>query len=121
MTGLYEWNPIPHRVTVKCPKCQGPAEFDFAEVQRIHLRRDIPHFQAHKAFEYKQFSDSCGQVWHAAVFYPGLHGPMPTSLHNPPEGYPAEAWSHPRYWRGSPGLGMAVSVATFAVTSLSID
>jgi hypothetical protein len=35
MTGPCEWNPMPHVLDVNCPKCRGPAVFEFAEVVRI--------------------------------------------------------------------------------------
>lgn len=95
---------MPHCLAVRCPKCHGRAEFEFAEIRPIRLRKDIPHFKAHNSFSYRQFQDGCGHLWHGAVFYPGLHGPA-NGLDNLPEGYAPEQWTHSKYWRGGCGTG----------------
>ena len=51
MTGNYVWNPMPHIVDVRCPECGGYAEFEFAEMVRIKLKKDVEFFKKSKLFE----------------------------------------------------------------------
>lgn len=97
MTGLYEWNPMPYKVAIKCPRCGSYALFEFAEIVQIKLKKDIEHFQLSDQFDYHFFQDRSGQRWHAAVFYPGLHGGSTKSISSLPEGYAPELWNHSRY------------------------
>lgn len=97
MTGRYDWNPMPHRVDVKCPRCAARAEFEFAEVHRIELKKDVPFFRDSPLFEYRMFQDSCGHYWHGAIFYAGLHGDPQSALHELPAGYEPRDWSHSKY------------------------
>ena len=95
MTGIYDWNPMPHVLDVRCPSCRGCARFEFAEVVRIKLLQDVPFFQASAQFEYAFFlSNWAGQNWHGAIYFPGLHGSATTTIHGLPEGYEAAAWEH---------------------------
>lgn len=96
---------MPHCIAVNCPRCNGLAEFEFAEISRIKLRKDIQFFQTSKTFEYRKFSDGCGHTWHGAIFFSGLHGAPENVFHDLPEGYHSQQWSHSKYWRGSPGGG----------------
>lgn len=95
MTGTYEWNPIPHRVDVTCPACRCCAEFEFAEVVRIKLKTDVPFFQASDSFEYRQFEDSLGHLWHAALFFEGLHGSPSKAIHDLPPAIPRRTGTTP--------------------------
>ncbi len=105
MTHPAEWNPIPHRLDVRCPACARGAEFEFAEVVRIERKADIPAFEAHSQLEYHRFTNpSLGQDWHGAVFFAGLHGSAQT-LRDLPDGYYSTDWEHPRYLRAEVGLG----------------
>lgn len=97
MTRPYEWKPIPHQLDVVCPACRQHAEFEFAEVVRINLKSDVAFFQNSKVLEYHQFQDSCGHVWHAAVYFQGLHGRPHQAIHDLPDGYSARDWEHSRY------------------------
>lgn len=99
MTGIYEFNAIPHRVDVLCPQCRQRAAFEFAEIVRIKLKRDVAFFQASSVFEYRQFQDSCGHLWHAALYFEGLHGSPEQAIHALPPGYAANDWAHSRYLR----------------------
>jgi hypothetical protein len=106
MTGTYEWNPMPHRVDIRCPACRCCAEFEFAEVVRINLKTDVEFFQASDAFEYQQFQDSCGHFWHGAVYFEGLHGSPGKVIHELPLGYSPQDWDHSRYLRSSRDAGV---------------
>lgn len=103
MTRLYEWRPIPHHLDIVCPRCQHRAEFEFAEVVRIKLKADIDFFQKSSLFDYQQFKDSCGHLWHAAVYFQGLHGRPRQAIHELPEGYDAGDWDHSRYLENRKG------------------
>lgn len=97
MTGKYDWNPMPHKVDVKCPRCGLRAEFEFAEVCRIELKTDVDFFKNSTQFEYRQFQDSCGHYWHGALYYEGLHGDPRFVLRDLPSGYDPGDWKHSRY------------------------
>ena len=97
MTGLYEWNPMPYRLEIKCPECQSRAFFEFAEIVKISLTKDIDFFKNSSQFDYQLFKDHCGHGWHGAVFYPGLHGGSTASITELPEGYSSSNWNHSRY------------------------
>lgn len=96
MFSAYEWNPMPHKIDVKCPNCQRKAIFEFAEIVKIKLKKDIEFFEKSKVFDYKIFSNS-GQKWHAAIFYAGLQGSSTEAIHELPEGYSATDWDHSEY------------------------
>ena len=96
MTGLYDWNPMPHKVDIKCPSCLEKAEFEFAEVVKITLKKDVPFFQNSPHFEYHILSDYCGHKFHGAFFFEGLHGAV-DSIINLPEGYSPSDWAHSKY------------------------
>ena len=57
MTGTYDWNPMPHRVDVTCPECGALATFEFAEVVKIRLKRDVEFFQKSKLFDYRFYEN----------------------------------------------------------------
>ena len=104
MTEANDWNPMPHRVSIRCPDCGVPAEYEFAEVVRIRLAADVEFFQQSDAFEYQLFEDSCGGRWHGALFYHGLSGSTLSVIRDLPEGYSPEDWAHSRYLFRSRGL-----------------
>lgn len=104
MTGTYDWNPMPHQVDIRCPRCCLRAEFEFAEVRRIELKADVAFFEKSTLFEYRQFQDACGHSWHGAVYYAGLHGDPCTALGGLPTGYAPDDWSHSKYSYRSHGL-----------------
>lgn len=87
---------MPHVVAVTCPACRACAEFEFAEVRRIPLKRDIAYFENSKLFEYRRFRDSCGHDWHGAVHYFRLNGRL-DSITDMPDGLDAQDWQHSRY------------------------
>lgn len=96
MTELYDWNPMPHKVDIKCKRCNNLATFEFAEAVRIKLKKDVPFFQNSSQFEYQLLADSCGHKYHAAFYFSGLHG-SESSITELPEGYRASDWSHSKY------------------------
>lgn len=104
MTEAYDWNPMPHRVSIRCPNCGCLAEYEFAEVVRIKLTADVEYFQRNDAFEYQQFEDSNGSRWHGAVFYHGLRGSTLSVIRDLPEGYSPEDWGHNGYLLRNHGL-----------------
>jgi hypothetical protein len=87
MTGIYDWNPIPSELDVRCPRCQRRAQFRSAEVWRVELKAYVEYFRSCTYFEYRQFEGPVGGTWHGAVHYPGLHGDPSTELENLPSGY----------------------------------
>ena len=97
MTEACDWNPMPNRVSIRCPDCGSLAEFDFAEIVRIKLVKDVEFFQKSDVFEYRLFEDSSGGRWHGAVFYHGLKGSGIDVIRTLPEGYRTEDWAHRRY------------------------
>lgn len=97
MTEIFDWNPMPHKLDVKCPKCGSMSEFEFAEIVRIELKKDVEFFINSNVFEYQMFSDSCGHRWHGAIYFAGLHGEASKAIHSLPEGYCASSWEHSKY------------------------
>ena len=104
MTELYDWNPMPHIVEIKCPSCAKLATFEFAEVVKISLKKDVGCFEESKSFDYKVFQDSCGHKWHGAIYYAGLHGGSVDAINGLPEGYSPENWAHSQYLYRNHGL-----------------
>jgi hypothetical protein len=51
MTGTYDWNPIPHIVEIRCPECGNGAVFEFAEVVRIALKKDVEFFKRNRLWK----------------------------------------------------------------------
>jgi len=92
MTGTYEWNPMPHKLDVRCPSCHHLAQFEFATIVRIRLKRDVDFFKESPLFDYKKLTDSCGHKWHAAIYYAGLHASSVSPINNLPNGYTPEDW-----------------------------
>ncbi|MFT3998218.1 MAG: hypothetical protein QM667_12505 [Asticcacaulis sp.] len=105
MTGLYELNCLPHRIAITCPRCETLAEFEFATLRHIQRKADIPYFKTKKAFDYRQYRDGCGHRWHAALYYPGLHGPTQSGIDDVPDDYTPGDWAQSPYWRYNPGHG----------------
>jgi hypothetical protein len=103
MTGTYDWNPMPHKIDIKCPSCNGHAIFQFAEVVRILLKKDVAFFEKSNFFEYSLFKDSCGHKWHGAVYYANLHGGSTEAIRELPDGYKREDWNHSKYLTRSLG------------------
>lgn len=99
MTEPYDWNPMPHKVAVRCPDCQSEAKFEFAEYVVIRERKDVPFFQNSKIFEHTLESGGSGTgKKHLAWFYYGLNGTSEDAIQNLPEGYNPTNWSHSKYW-----------------------
>jgi len=101
MTAMYEWNPMPHVVDINCPSCGEHALFEFAEVVKIALKKDVPFFEESDLFEYRRFKNSCGHFWHGAIYYANLHGGSTRAIRDLPEGYKPEYWNHSRYMMSS--------------------
>lgn len=97
MTGTYDWNPMPHKVDIKCPVCGGHSIFEFAEVVKIALKKDVPFFEQSDVFDYSMFTDSCGHKWHGAIYFANLHGGSTDAITSLPEGYSPEHWDHSKY------------------------
>jgi len=93
MTYVYNWGSMPDELAIKCPACKGLAEFKFATVVKIKLKKDVEFFKESDAFEYSFEQDSSGRSWHLATFYSWLHGGI-ESITSLPEGYAPENWSH---------------------------
>jgi sarcosine oxidase delta subunit len=98
MTGTYEWNPMPHRVDVRCPSCAAHARFEFAEAVRISRKADVPFFEQSRFFDYEFVERrEHGQSYHAAIFCAGIHGTDTLAIKRLPDGYDASQWNHSRY------------------------
>ena len=103
MTQCYDINPMPYVLDIKCPKCGGHATFEFAEMVQINLKKDIKFFEESNLFDYCLFQDpSTGHRWHAAIFYPNLHGGSTSVINNLPDGYKPEDWEHSKYLPSNP-------------------
>ena len=94
---------MPHRLCVKCPECGSAARFEFAEVVRIQLAKDIAYFRESDAFDYRFFEDPSGRRWHGAIYHHGLAGETLASIKDLPEGYAPENWDHSQYLNRSLG------------------
>jgi len=103
LTGIYQWNPMPHIVDIRCPECGGRAEFEFAEVVRIRLKKDVDFFKKSKLFEYRFLRDRAGTGWHAAFYFLRVHGRSTDVLDDLPAGYSPADWNHSRYLYRSHG------------------
>ena len=103
MTCSYNWNPMPHVVEIRCPECGSAAVFEFAEVVRITLKKDVDFFKNNKLFEYRFLRDSNGSNWHAAFYFPRLHGQSTRVLRDLPAGYSFADWNHSEYLYPSHG------------------
>ena len=106
MTGTYDWNPMPHKVDIKCPSCGEHGFFEFAEVVKISLKKDVPFFEESDLFDYSPFKDSCGHKWHGAIYYASLHGGSTEAIRDLPEGYKPEDWNHSKYLTRNHGLDL---------------
>jgi len=98
MTGTYDWNPMPHKLDIKCPSCSNQALFEFAEVVRIQLKKDVPFFQQSDIFKYALLKDGCGHKWHGAIYFANLHGGSTDAITNLPENYAPEDWAHSKHF-----------------------
>ena len=92
MTAIYEYWSLPSKLSIKCPACQAKANFEFARLAKIHLKKDVGYFQSHPDFEYARFQDYCGSYWHAAFYYPNLSSGI-EQIQDLPEGYDSKAWN----------------------------
>ncbi|MEZ9349646.1 hypothetical protein AB4166_22690 [Vibrio splendidus] len=97
MTGIYDLNPMPHTVDIICPCCGEHVVFEFSEVVKISLKKDVEYFEKSDIFEYCLFRDSYGHNWHGAMYFANLHGCSIDAIKDLPEGYKATDWSHSRY------------------------
>jgi hypothetical protein len=106
MTERYDWNPMPHKVDIKCPSCGEHAEFEFAEIVKITLKKDVPCFDGSDLFNYQMFKDSCGHKWHGAIYFANLHGGSTSAIRDLPEGYKPEDWNHSQYLYRNHGIDL---------------
>ena len=98
MTLPYQWNPMPYKIDIVCPKCQKDSKFEFAELVTIQKRKDIEFFKKSKHFEYVTYVDSCGHKKHGAIFFFKIHGTTTESIEELPEGFDKRNWDHSRDW-----------------------
>lgn len=106
MTGLYEWNPMPHQISVKCIACGQLASFEFAEVVRIEKKNDVPYFQNSPLFDYQFVQGGSNGNWHAAFYFHGLHRRSLEAVGDLPAGYSPHDWNHSKYLYRSHGLDL---------------
>ncbi len=112
MTGLYDWNPMPHLVSVRCPQCNSEAKFEFAELVEIKLKQDIPFFQKSDVFEYCFFESTGSGRWHAAFYFHGLKSSSTNEIKDLPDGYHPEDWHHSPYLYRSHGYDVGTIICT---------
>lgn len=89
MTGPYEWNPMPEKLALRCPKCAKQAMFSFALVLPIQ-RKDIGYFKTSSHFDYTRTRDTMGREFNAALFYKGLSCRDIETIDDLPENYSAQ-------------------------------
>jgi hypothetical protein len=79
---------------------------------RIARKEDIPFFKKSKTFEYRFFRRrEQGTSWHAALFYPALHGGGVRAISGElPPGYQASDWKHSKYLYRSHGRDLGAVV-----------
>lgn len=106
MTGRYLWNPLPPTLDVKCLRCGKRAYFEFAEVVTIREKKDVQFFKDSDQFDYLFSQGGGGNRWHAAFFYPGLHGRSVAAIRELPDGYEPSNWAHSKYLYRSSNFGM---------------
>ena len=105
MTGLYEWNVLPHVLSVSCPACGCEAQFEFAETVAVQRRTDVAYFKRSEHFEYHFRGEGFRAAHHFATYYHGLGGVTLAAVDDLPDGYQAEDWAHSRYFWRSGGKG----------------
>lgn len=104
---LYEWNPMPHILAVRCPDCGAEAVFEFAESVLIRGRADVLYFKTSKDFGVQEI---CSHGWtKLAVYWHRLGTPL-SAIDDLPEGYHPGMWEHSEHFvRQGPGdLGTVV-------------
>ena len=109
MSGLYDWNPMPHVVDIRCPGCQARAPFEFAEAVAIG-KAVVPYFRKSKHFEYVLQNDRTGHTHHYAVYF---HGLVQSGLDNVvalPPGFGTDKWQHSPYLYRSRELDLGTVV-----------
>ena len=111
MTKIYDWNPMPDTVNVRCSSCSALAIFEFATVVRIAVKTDVSYFQKSDDFEYQLFQDSAGHRWHGAIFYHGLNGRL-ESIRDLPADYLPENWAHSKYLTRSHNLDIGTQICS---------
>jgi len=97
MTGPYDWNPMPHVLDIRCPKCDSLSVFEFAESVRIRRRTDIAAFKRHPHLQYEFVESRLGNRFHQAVFFAGIGVSSASNLRDLPDGYMPEDWEHSKY------------------------
>src|ERR1700742_1929941 len=106
MTGRYLWSTLPPALDVKCLRCGKRAYFEFAEVVTIREKKDVQFFKDSDKFDYLFSQGGGGNRWHAAFFYPGLHGRSVATIRELPDGYERSNWSHSKYLYRSSNFGV---------------
>ena len=112
MTEAYEWNPMPHCLAVVCPDCGSEARFEFAEVVRIKLRKDVGYFEQSKDFEVARTTDYGGGYCNVAIYFHGLKQSGLSALQDLPEGYEPKDWEHSQYLLRSTAQDLGAIVCT---------
>jgi hypothetical protein len=106
MTELYDWNPMPHTLDIKCSNCDQLAYFEFGELVKIKEKKDVQFFKDSDQFEYLLCQDNCGHKWHGALFLAGLHGRTVNTIRELPDGYVPANWAHSKYLERSANGGI---------------
>lgn len=96
MTGPYDWNPMPHRLDVRCPKCGEPARFEFATAVRVKRTDEREFFERSSHFDCRTIGEGTRSRWVAALFHATLHGAPEQVIADLPPGYEPSHWRPPR-------------------------
>jgi len=78
--------------TIKCPSCNGAAEFSHVTYKTI-TNNELEYFRKSKNFKVFQGQHSHGSYYKAALYYPGLGNSL-ENIKDLPEGYHAAMWQH---------------------------
>ncbi len=98
MSNPYTQTRLPDCVSVRCPNCEGHAQFEYASYVGIKERKDIGYFEASDHFTYVTSTDSYNAMKHLAVYYHGLNGNTLHTISDLPDGYETEHWTYTTTW-----------------------
>ncbi len=90
------WLPMPHTISVSCPRCKSHSEFSFSVAQQIN-RKDRPYFEKSKNFKSDKVLSHSG--WNYIAWHdPGISKNIDNIGDLPADYSPADFKPHPRYY-----------------------
>lgn len=114
MTGIYDWNQMPHVVAIRCPRCNSEAKFEFAELVKLKRKEDVSFFQNSDVFEYRYFESTGSGRWHAAIYYHGLNSSSTSNINSLPDGHHPEGWQHSPYLYRPHGSDIGTIICSYS-------